>query len=643
MMEGDKVNILLVDDQPSKLLSYEVVLRDLGETLVKATSAREALEHLLRSEIAVILIDVCMPDLDGFQLASMIREHPRFQQTAIIFVSAVLLNEVDFLRGYEMGAVDYVPVPVIPDVLRAKVKVFAELYRKTRQLEQLNAELERRVRERTAELEASTTSLLESEQRRSLALAAGQMGSWDWDLVQQDCMWDEGQYRIFGVDPQSFKVTAENVAALIDPDDWIRLRGMLQGFSGDGEAHQTEFRIRRPNGEVRWCMGTASARLDSTNRMVRVSGVTADITERKRTEERQALLAREVDHRAKNALAVVQSIVRLTRSDSIDGYVRAVEGRIGALARAHTLLAQSRWVGADLAMLIDEELAPYRTGEPGRIRSAGPPISLDPRTAQTIALALHELATNAAKHGALSSLSGRVAISWEVKRGSLSVQWSESGGPSVQAPSAKGFGIKVIAASVEAQLGGKAQFDWRSDGVRCTLSLPHGGEISQTCAVSRFRRLAEEGELPPRLSRGKQVMVVEDEALIGMMMKDTLTGLGLTVNGPFSRLSAALRAARDDDVDFAILDVNLGGEPVYPVADALAARGIPFIFVTGYGADSVDRRFEQAQVFEKPIEPKLLETIFATRIPPPFRADGCDAPAGGHARVSLAARAAETR
>ena len=286
MIENDRVNILLVDDQPSKLLSYEVVLRDLGETVIKATSAREALEHLLRSEIAVILIDVCMPDLDGFQLASMIREHPRFQQTAIIFVSAVLLNEVDFLRGYEMGAVDYVPVPVIPDVLRAKVKVFAELYRKTRQLEQLNAELETRVRERTAELEASTTRLLESEQRRNLALAAGQMGSWDWDLVRHDCMWDEGQYRIFGVDPNSFKVTVENVGALIDPEDWLRLQKLLQGFSGDGEAHQAEFRIRRPNGEVRWCMGTASARVDAAGRMVRVSGVTVDITERKRRRSR---------------------------------------------------------------------------------------------------------------------------------------------------------------------------------------------------------------------------------------------------------------------------------------------------------------------------------------------------------------------
>ena len=150
MAVNDKVNVLLVDDQPAKLLAYEVILKELDENLLMAASAREALDHLLRNDVAIILIDVCMPELDGFQLAAMIREHPRFQRTAIIFVSAIHLTDMDRLRGYEMGAVDYVPVPVVPEVLRAKVKVFAELYRKTRQLEHLNAELEQRVSERTA-------------------------------------------------------------------------------------------------------------------------------------------------------------------------------------------------------------------------------------------------------------------------------------------------------------------------------------------------------------------------------------------------------------------------------------------------------------------------------------------------------------
>ena len=216
---SDKVNVLVVDDQPGKLLATEEILRSLGENVIKAASAREALEHLLKNEIAVVLIDVCMPELDGFQLAAMIRDHPRFQRTAIIFISAIQVTDADSLRGYEMGAVDYVPVPVVPEVLRAKVKVFAELYRKTRDLERLNAELERRVSDRTAELEASTARLLQSEQGRSLALAAGQMGSWDWDPSIDEWRWDEGQYRIFGVDPQAFKVSADSIRALIHPDD----------------------------------------------------------------------------------------------------------------------------------------------------------------------------------------------------------------------------------------------------------------------------------------------------------------------------------------------------------------------------------------------------------------------------------------
>jgi signal transduction histidine kinase len=175
MIASDKVNILLVDDQQAKLLSHEVVLAEIGENLLKASSAREAFECLLKNEVALILIDVCMPDLDGFELATMIREHPRFQSTAIIFVSAVMMAHIDQLRGYKAGGVDYVPVPVVPELLRAKVKVFVELYRKTRQLEQFNADLERRVEERTAELRRFNEQLeLRIEERtreRELALA----------------------------------------------------------------------------------------------------------------------------------------------------------------------------------------------------------------------------------------------------------------------------------------------------------------------------------------------------------------------------------------------------------------------------------------------------------------------------------------
>jgi PAS domain S-box-containing protein len=485
-MDHEKVNILLVDDQPAKLLAYEVILKELGENLAVATSGREALEYLLKNEVAVILVDVCMPELDGFELAAMIRQHPRFQTTAMIFISAIQVSDIDRLRGYEMGAVDYVPVPVVPEVLRAKIKVFAELYRKTRQLERLNAELEDRVRARTAELEKSTIQLLESEQRRSMAIAAGKMGSWDWNWVNGDWTWDAGQYRIFGVDPRDFELTSANIQDLMHPEDFEGLRKAVANFENGARSYEAEFRIRRPDGEIRWCVGTAVVSVDKSGRIARLSGVTIDITERKRAEERQNLLAREVDHRAKNALALAQSIVRLTRSNDVKDYVRAVEGRISALARVHTILSLSNWEGAEIRRLIDEELAPYSNGE--QIELRGAPLQLQPATAQTLALALHELVTNSAKYGALSTLVGRLVISWEAPVDVLQLTWEERGGPMVEKPAARGFGTRSLIASIESQLGGRADFDWRPEGLVCRLSVPLANDegLQQSSAPPNF-------------------------------------------------------------------------------------------------------------------------------------------------------------
>jgi two-component sensor histidine kinase/DNA-binding response OmpR family regulator len=614
MNPTDKVTILLVDDQPAKLLSYEVILQELGETLVTAQSASEALQHLLKHEVAVVLVDVCMPELDGFQLAAMIREHPRFQKVAIIFISAILLTDVDRLRGYEMGAVDYVPVPVIPEVLRAKVKVFAELYRKTRQLEQLNRELERRVAERTAELEMSTARLMESERRRTQALAAGRMGSWEWDMATGNCILDEGQYRIAGVDPKTFKATIENVRSLIHPDDWARLQELGEQVTlGETGTFQTEFRVVRPSGELCWCIGTA-ARSYSNNKTIRVSGVTIDITERKEAEERQAILAREVDHRARNALAVVQSIVRLTHANSTENYKAAVEGRLGALARAHGLLSEFRWQGADLKRLIEDELAPYRTADADKIIAVGPDVILQPASAQTLALAIHELATNAAKYGALSSSAGQIRLKWDLNHSGLRLEWTESGGPRVAPPIARGYGTRVVTASVEGQLDGRAVFEWRSEGLRCTMSIPPGEKmaLAERQLNGNGHRHVEDDVKSSPAPFGNRMLIAEDEALVAIMMEDLAVELGWSVVGPFAKAADALAAAKDDDIQAALLDVNLGGESVYPVADALTARGVPFVFTTGYGAESIDRRFASTPILQKPIDRHVLEQVFSS-------------------------------
>jgi len=604
----DTIKLLLVDDQPAKLLSYEVILRDLDCELYKAASAKEALDLLLRHEFAVVLIDVYMPELDGFELAAMIREHPRFEKIAIIFISAVLLDDSDRVRGYDMGAVDYVPVPVIPEVLRAKVRVFADLYRKTRQLEQLNQELERRVADRTAELAASNTRLLESEQRRSLALAAGQMGSWDWDVVTGECVWDEGQYGIFGQDPAGFRPTFDEIRRFIHPEDLERIKGMM-GEIGASPTFQLEARILRPTGEVRTCICAGAMTRDGAGKVTRISGVSIDITERKKAEERQLLLAREVDHRARNALAVVQAIMRLTRAATPASYVAAVEGRIRALSQAHTLLSQSRWEGADIARLVDEELAPYRTGG-GRISISGASVLLPPDRAQTLALALHELATNSAKYGALSAPDGRLEVEWQSDGPLVKLHWRESGGPPVRVPTEQGFGTKIINATIKHQMGGDVALDWRAQGLHCTLSIPTGGNGNVEQPV------AQQPDNLIKLESGsrKRVMLVEDEALVGMMMRDMLVDLGYFVVGPFCSLSEAHGALDAQQYDCAILDLNLRGDLVYPIANLLDERGTPYLFVTGYGPESTEARYAHVPVLQKPIARDMLDDAVRARL-----------------------------
>src|SRR5580693_227790 len=198
MSSRQPVNILMVDDQPGKLLSYETILAEMGENLIRANSGNEALEMLLRKDIAVVLVDVCMPELDGFELASMIRSHPRFERTAIILISSVMVEDGHRLKGYDSGAMDYVSVPIVPEILRAKVAIFADLYRKTDALAQLNRELEERVQQRTAEIENAAELLRESEQRFRLLVENVQ----DYSVLMLDpegriSNWNTGTERLY--------------------------------------------------------------------------------------------------------------------------------------------------------------------------------------------------------------------------------------------------------------------------------------------------------------------------------------------------------------------------------------------------------------------------------------------------------------
>jgi len=239
--------------------------------------------------------------------------------------------------------------------------------------------------------------------------------------------------------------------------------------------------IRTKSGEARiWDVQAVPLGRLPDGRRLQMSAA-ADVTERKHTEEQRLLLAREVDHRARNALAVVQSLLRLTPAtgEETKRFAAAVVDRVAAVARAHGLLSRERWVGAELRSLVEEELAPYATDAPGRVRLVGPPLRLAANAALSVSMLLHELATNAAKHGAFSAPGGQVEVTWarDPVHGELQLDWREIGGPSMAAPppsggrSGGGFGSRLIARTAR-QLGGSIEFTWEPTGLRCTLRLP---------------------------------------------------------------------------------------------------------------------------------------------------------------------------
>jgi PAS domain S-box-containing protein len=290
MTTNEKVNILMVDDQPAKLLSYEVILAELGENLIKATSGTEALEHLLKTDIAVVLMDVSMPDLDGFELADLIRQHPRFQRTAIIFISAVYLTDLDRLKGYQRGAVDYISVPIIPELLRAKVSIFAELHRKAHQLETLNRELEERVAERTDELERRAEALqqLNSElARKNQELDAIVRTAPDIIFSRQaDGARDYISDRFYEY-TGAIAGSANGFGWLdfVHPEDTQRSMSHWMRCVQSGDNYESEYRLRGRDGQYRWFRARAVPIRDFEGKILKWYGTCSDIHDSKLLEQ----------------------------------------------------------------------------------------------------------------------------------------------------------------------------------------------------------------------------------------------------------------------------------------------------------------------------------------------------------------------
>jgi two-component sensor histidine kinase/CheY-like chemotaxis protein len=320
--------------------------------------------------------------------------------------------------------------------------------------------------------------------------------------------------------------------------------------------------------------------------------------ERERVAERERLMIREIDHRAKNALAVVQAVIRLTLAEDISSFREKIEGRVAALTRTHDLLSARRWEPIEFGILVRREIEAYRQANDGRVEACGPAVTLRSEQAQTLALLLHELATNAAKYGALSASEGRLAIRWSLEDSNLCLDWIETvpgGEHSAERITKTGFGSKLINSVIERQLGGSIvrAFD---GGLKCRISIPiviERAEESGAGAASSGRA----GQAAQR------VLILEDEALVALDLANMLRVLGYDSVETASNVPEALAALKRGVAPaLAIVDVNLAGESSEPVVEVLRSLGTQTILASGYAhAHALPGAFGGLTCLSKPI------------------------------------------
>jgi PAS domain S-box-containing protein len=427
--------------------------------------------------------------------------------------------------------------------------------------------------------------------------------------------WNAGATRIFGY--EASEMIGESILRIIPPELHGEEKEILAKLQrGERIDHYETVRVAKDGRRVDVSL-TVSPLRDRSGKVVGASKVGRDITDRKRAEKMQRVLTDELAHRVKNTLATVQAIANqsLVRAKSPPDFVSSFAGRIQALAKAHTLLTRSKMQGADVMELVSEQVL---IGAPNddRISCSGPLLVLDAQAAVHLALVLHELATNARKHGALSVPQGRLSVTWQMRTNggcSLLLSWKESHGPKVSAPNAHGFGRTLIEQTVRAR-GGEASVDYRTDGLSCEikLPLPDAARPGIGTAASKIATgpslLAQPDNR--RTLQGKRILVIEDEPLVAMDVESSLTAAGCEVVGPAATLERAKLLIEESDCDAALLDVNLAGQPVDELATLLTRKNRPFAFVTGYGRDALPSGFRGAVVLGKPFSAdQLLATV----------------------------------
>ena len=326
------------------------------------------------------------------------------------------------------------------------------------------------------EVERRTTDLMRSEEHVRFILKAARLGSWTLDLIDMRLTASDGYKQNLGRAPEDPFTYADLLAAVL-PEDRGRMQAAMRACVETGADYDIEYRVRLPQGEVRWLQIRGQPFFSVEGRPLTMAGVSIDVTDRKRAEEHRALLADELNHRVKNSMATMQSIAHQTlrNAASLDDAHRTLDARLQSLSLAHDVLTRVSWVGAPLADVVDAALQPFRGGSEQRFHITGPEVWLSPRLTLALSMALHELATNAVKYGALSTDRGHVTLHWEVegdRPAQLRLGWVEAGGPPVVAPTRKGFGSRLIERALAAEVGGSAAIDYARNGVVFSLEAP---------------------------------------------------------------------------------------------------------------------------------------------------------------------------
>lgn len=445
------------------------------------------------------------------------------------------------------------------------------------------------------------------EKRLELALETAGLGIFEWDAARDVVIVSARASELTGM-PVGETAARGDFAWMrfVDPHDAARLSSLRSQELARGEPFQVEFLQTRPDdGRKVWLRVSGAPRMGPKGELLGLTGVVTDLTALRREEEQRQTLMAELDHRVKNMLAAVQALAYQTakRTTSLDAFLSNFAGRLKALASANELLTAARWRGAAVDHIAAAELGAIA---PGQTSWEGPELFLTPRATNALSLALHELVTNAVKFGALSVESGHVELSWKrLGDGGFELSWTESGGPTVAPPVRRGFGTTLLEQVTGRELNGEAVVEYRPSGVRARLiagasavaprpeSVPEvsPARVVETVAAARA----------PRSLKGSRVLIVEDAVLLALELETGLSDAGAEIVGPAYELEEAM-ALLDRPIDAAVLDANLNGRSVMPVAEALARRNVPFVFATGYGETGGAPGGFDAPVIRKPYD-----------------------------------------